>query len=88
MHVTCIPLKDFLILHEQANKMVYSFNRFESSFFEYWPDKNLRIFLCSMHNFTIFFKILFFSIRMLVRTSRVFAETVTFYTSDIWFSWF
>ena len=47
MHVTCIPLelekrnKDFQTLHEQANKMLYSFNRFDSSFLEYWPDKKM-----------------------------------------------
>ena len=41
--MTRIPLKlqkrnkYFRTLHEQANKVVYSFNRFESSFFEYWP---------------------------------------------------
>ena len=61
--------------------MVYSFNRFEPSFFEYWPDKNLHsffLFFCSMHNFTNYFKILIFSIHMLVLTSRDFAETVTF----------
>ena len=39
--------------------MVCSFNQFESSFFEYWPDKNLHIFSCSMHNFTNYFKFLF-----------------------------
>ena len=83
-HVTRIPLKlqkrnnDFRTLHEQSNKMVYSLNQFETSFFEYWPNKNLQIFLCSMRNFTKYLKILLFSIRMLVRTSRVFAETVTY----------
>ena len=39
--------------------MLYMFNRFESSFFEYWPNKNLRIFICSMHNFTKYFKFRF-----------------------------
>ena len=49
-HVTRIPLtlqkrnKDFRTLHELANKTVYSFNQFESYFFEYWPDINLRFF--------------------------------------------
>ena len=60
MHVSHIPLKlqkrnkDFQTLHEQANTMVYSLNQVESFFFEYWPNKNLRIFLC-MHNFTKYF---------------------------------
>ena len=82
--MTRIPLelekrnKDFQILHEQANKIVYSCNRFESSFFKYWPDKNLCSFFCSMRSFTNYFIISIFSIRMLVRTSRGFAETVTY----------
>ena len=39
--------------------MVDSFNRFESSFFEYWPDTKLHIFSCSMRNFTNYFKLQF-----------------------------
>ena len=39
--------------------MMYSFNRFESAFFEYWSDKNLHIFSCSMHNFMNYFKFRF-----------------------------
>ena len=39
--------------------MVHSFNRFESSFFECWSNKNLHIFSCSMRNFTNYFKLQF-----------------------------
>ena len=57
-HMTRIPLElqkqneDFQTLHEQANKMVYSFHRFKSYFFKYWPNKYLHVFLCNMRNFT------------------------------------
>ena len=86
MHVTRIPLelekrnKGVQTLHEQVNKIVHSFNRFESSFFKYWPNKSLHSFFCSLHNFKNYFIILIFSIRMLVRTSRVFAEMVMYST--------
>ena len=65
MHVTHIPLelqkqnKDFQTLHEQANKMVYSFNRFESFFFEYWPNKNLQISLAACIILRIIFNFVF-----------------------------
>jgi len=60
-HVTGKPLglhkrhKDFRTSHEQASKMVYSFNRFESSFFEYWSHENLHNFSCNMLNFMKYF---------------------------------
>ena len=63
--MTCIPLelekqnKDFRTLHEQANKMVYSFNRFESSVFKYWPYKNLRSFFPACVILRIIFKFRF-----------------------------
>ena len=60
MQVTHVPLglqkqKDFQTLQEQVNKMVYSFNRFESSFPSTGSIKTCIFLLCSMHNFMIQF---------------------------------
>jgi len=49
----------------QVNKMVYSFNQFESSFFES-SDKKLHNFSSSMHNFTSYFYIYIISMCMFV----------------------
>jgi len=58
MHVTHSPFrlqkqnKNFWILHSQANRMVYNFCWFKFSFADCWTHQSLKIFSCSMCNFT------------------------------------
>jgi len=74
---------DFQTLHEQVNKLVYSFNCFESCFTEKWLDKHERNFFGSMRNSRII-KFYIFSIRKLMRTVLVFAERVTYTSMHIY----